>query len=98
MLIRTRVGTPNDLFHPTVIPRDYKTAASAKKHLRGEMLKFEKFGSTYNSKLKETLTALRIELDDLNVERLAVGDVRSWTATDEHSGFALTFRLEMIEK
>jgi hypothetical protein len=84
----TSVGTPRERTE-----KPYATGPGAKKWLRTKLGEHKEWADTFNHDLADEIAAVSKEIDELNFAALPPNDRRSWSATDDYSGF--TFVVEV---
>lgn len=91
MIADVRWGTPNQL---TSSRR--KDASQTKSWARARIAEMEKWARSHNGEMADDLASIRTEIDALNLPLLRQGEVRRWSATDEHTGFTFVVEIEIV--
>lgn len=91
MIADVRWGTPNQL---TSSRR--KDATQTKSWARARIAEMEKWARLHNGEMADDLASIRTEIDALNLALLRQGEVRRWSATDEHTGFTFVLEIEIV--
>ena len=88
-----RAGTPNHLEEETK-----NSPAYAKGFLAGRVSARKKWADKYSRPTADALSSILVEIDQINLQTVRVGEVRSWSARDEYSGVEFVFEIEVVTR
>lgn len=92
--VKVRHGTP----HHMDDDNEYSQPGAARNFLLGRVATHHAWAQRYNQRCAAELDKIRIEISNLDLRSLHVGETRSWEATDDHSRVVFRFEVTLVSR